>query len=314
MHRATIRRTEVFRLRGPGRFLAPALRPGAPPGRVELLAAPERILVFGCRPCDARALAQLDEVFGPGYKGHPDPYYLRRRENSVVISLACTRPCASCFCTATGGGPADTRGADILAHDLGAEGLLLFEALTDKGGALMQAHPDLFAEPQAAHLQAAKARAEAAEAQVRAAAGLGIDLGRDRGALKRRMDPLFDDPRWVGLTDSCIGCGACTYLCPTCYCFDIADESRLYEGRRIRTWDSCQFAQFTKHASGHNPRGSKKERLRQRFMHKFSYAVENNSEVLCVGCGRCITACPVNLDIRDVIRAFTEDTEREQLS
>ena len=92
------------------------------------------------------------------------------------------------------------------------------------------------------------------------------------------MDPAFDDGRWEELTASCIGCGACTYLCPTCHCFDIADESRLYKGRRIRTWDSCQFPLFTKHASGHNPRKTKKERLRQRFMHKFSYAVENTGD------------------------------------
>ncbi len=123
------------------------------------------------------------------------------------------------------------------------------------------------------------------------------------------VNPAFDDGRWEELTVSCIGCGACTYLCPTCHCFDIADESRLYQGRRIRTWDSCQFALFTKHASGHNPRKNKKERLRQRFMHKFSYAVENTGTALCVGCGRCIAGCPVNLDIRDVIRSLASPTK-----
>ncbi|MBN1836031.1 MAG: 4Fe-4S dicluster domain-containing protein [Spirochaetales bacterium] len=354
MDRATIRKNDILRLKGQGRFLAPGRNPADPTGYVELIEDPaeilydygnvrlplkqvflpqtelmcefdfdeitevplpeERIVVFGCRPCDARALAQLDLVFGPGYKGHSDPYYLKRRENSVVISLACTEPSAGCFCTATGGGPADTRGADILAHDLGTDDMLLFQALTDRGRALMEAHQELFAEPQPAQVEAARERAAAAEAKVKEANDLGVDLGADVAALKRNMDPLFDDPRWVALTDSCIGCGACTYLCPTCYCFDIADESRLYKGRRIRTWDSCQFAQFTKHASGHNPRTNKKERLRQRFMHKFSYAVENNEDVLCVGCGRCITACPVNLDIRDVIRAFAKGIEREHVS
>jgi ferredoxin len=128
------------------------------------------------------------------------------------------------------------------------------------------------------------------------------------------MDPAFDDGRWEELTVRCLGCGSCTYLCPTCHCFDIADEARLYKGRRIRTWDSCQFPLFTKHASGHNPRRNKKERLRQRFMHKFSYAVENTGTALCVGCGRCIAGCPVNLDIRDVIRSFTKETKRETVS
>ena len=349
MDRATIRKEDIPKLKAEGRFFAPGRKAGDPSAFVELVEEPaeilydygnvrvplkqvffpqtevlcrydfdeitevplpnEPIVVFGARPCDTRALAQLDAVFGPGYKGHPDPYYLRRRENSVVIALACAEPCSSCFCTTTGGGPAGTEGADILARQLDAGDALLFEAVTDKGREFLAAHRELFAEPQAGQLEAAQKAAAAAETMVREANDLGVDLAADLAALKHNMDPLFEDRRWAGLTDTCIGCGACTYLCPTCYCFDIADESRLYKGRRIRTWDSCQFAQFTKHASGHNPRTNKKERLRQRFMHKFSYAVENNEDVLCVGCGRCITACPVNLDIRDVIRAFAKGTE-----
>jgi formate hydrogenlyase subunit 6/NADH:ubiquinone oxidoreductase subunit I len=119
------------------------------------------------------------------------------------------------------------------------------------------------------------------------------------------MDKGFEDPIWNRLTESCIGCGACTYLCPTCHCFDIADEQHHYQGRRIRTWDSCQYPQFTRHASGHNPRPARKHRLRQRFMHKFSYTVEKSGDIYCVGCGRCVVHCPVNLDIREVIRAFS---------
>jgi ferredoxin len=108
------------------------------------------------------------------------------------------------------------------------------------------------------------------------------------------------------MTQNCIGCGACTYLCPTCYCFDIADEDHMYKGRRIRTWDSCQYSKFTEHASGHNPRTNKTQRLRQRFMHKFSYTLENTGDIFCVGCGRCIIHCPVNLDIREFIQAFSQ--------
>jgi len=367
MDRATIRKEDIPKLKGEGKFFAPGRKAGDATAFVELVEEPaeilyeygnvrvplkqvffpqtevlceydfdeitevplptESIVVFGARPCDTRALAQLDAVFSPEYKGHPDPYYLRRRENSVVIALACSLPCGSCFCTVTGGGPADREGADILAHELGAAepgaakpgaagsgDTLLFEALTDKGRALLEAHGELFAEAQAGQIETAQKAAAAAEAKVRELNDLGVDLGAELDALKRNMDPLFEDSRWSGLTDSCIGCGACTYLCPTCYCFDIADESRLYKGRRIRTWDSCQFPLFTRHASGHNPRTNKKERLRQRFMHKFSYAVENNEDVLCVGCGRCITACPVNLDIRDVIRAFAKGIQSEHVS
>lgn len=265
-----------------------------------------KILVFGCRPCDARAMSQLDAVFGPENKGYADPYFRKRRENAVLIALACASPCPTCFCAAMGGGPAGTEGADLLAHDLPSlpEAILL-EAVSDRGRALLEAHSGLLREagPQAA--AEAKAADEAAEAAVRRANSLEADH------LQERLDSAFEDGRWEELTVRCLGCGACTYLCPTCHCFDIADESRLYKGRRIRTWDSCQFPLFTKHASGHNPRKNKKERLRQRFMHKFSYAVQNTGTALCVGCGRCIAGCPVNLDIRDVIRSFAEETTRE---
>ena len=272
----------------------------------------EKILVFGCRPCDARALSQLDTVFGPENKGYADPYFRRRRESAVVIALACASPRPTCFCTAMGGGPAGTEGADLLAHELASQGgALMLEAVTDKGRALLEAHPDLLTEAGPRMVDEAKRADAAAEAAVRQANDLGVELGVELSALKKNMDPAFGDGRWEELTTSCIGCGSCTYLCPTCHCFDIADESRLYKGRRIRTWDSCQFPLFTKHASGHNPRKTKKERLRQRFMHKFSYAVENTGLALCVGCGRCIAGCPVNLDIRDVIRSFAKETTRE---
>ncbi len=275
----------------------------------------EKILVFGCRPCDARAMSQLDTVFGPENKGYADPYFRQRREKAVVIALACASPCPTCFCTAMGGGPAGTEGADLLAHDLpslgGADGGLLLEAVSDKGRALLAAHPELLTEAGKQAPEEARRADEAAEAAVRQASELGVDLKADLAALKKNMDPAFDDARWEELTVRCLGCGSCTYLCPTCHCFDIADEARLYKGRRIRTWDSCQFPLFTKHASGHNPRRNKKERLRQRFMHKFSYAVENTGSALCVGCGRCIAGCPVNLDIRDVIRSFAKETTRE---
>jgi len=359
MDRGIIKKSDIPKLAGERRFFAPAREGTVPPGTCELTESPaeiafefsnvraplkdiffpqtetmytfdfdevtdvpiptEQILVFGCRPCDARALAQLDEVFGPENKGYTDPYYMKRREGSIVISLACSAPCPTCFCTATGGGPAETRGADLIAHELengqaGDGGSLLIEAVTEKGRAFLESQKVLFSEASDHLVEEVREKDAAAEEAVRRANELGVDLGRQIDALKERMDPLFDDERWQQLTASCIGCGACTYLCPTCYCFDIADESRMYEGRRIRTWDSCQFAMFTKHASGHNPRTNKKERLRQRFMHKFSYAVENMNEVLCVGCGRCITACPVNLDIRDVIRSFAKEPSRENAS
>ena len=123
----------------------------------------------------------------------------------------------------------------------------------------------------------------------------------ETGALKKSLDNLFEDPLWNKLAEKCLGCGICTYLCPACHCFDILDEEAGPDGKRIRIWDSCQFPLFTLQTSGFNPRPKVKERFRQRIMHKFSYLVDEHGVFGCSGCGRCVTACPVNLDIRQAL-------------
>jgi sulfhydrogenase subunit beta (sulfur reductase) len=126
----------------------------------------------------------------------------------------------------------------------------------------------------------------------------------DFSGVKEKLDASFDSPLWLAVTRRCLGCGACTYLCPTCHCFDITDESRGERGARVRTWDTCQASLFTRHASGHNPRPDRRARMRQRLMHKYSYTVETAGAVFCSGCGRCVRACPVNLDIREMLTAI----------
>jgi len=257
----------------------------------------DRIVVFGSRPCDARSLTYLDKIFSEENKGYNDPYYMNRRKNAVMISLVCSSPCRTCFCSSLDGGPADEQGSDILAFDLGEQ--IYLKSVTATGESTLESAKDLVnPAPENSKAEAEKQASQALESME--------DLGIDSAELKKKLDASFNDPDWDKLTRNCIGCGACTYLCPTCYCFDIADEQRMYKGKRIRTWDSCQYASFTKHASGHNPRTNKKERLRQRFMHKFSYTVENQGDVFCVGCGRCISQCPVNIDIREVITTFAK--------
>jgi len=257
---------------------------------------PRPAVLFAVKPCDAASFELLDKVFGTTNHGFPDPYYESRRDTAVVIALACRTPCETCFCTSVGGDPAGSRGADVLAFAL--DGRYYFESKTDRGLEFFKRHGSLLSKGKAEDRDAAERQAgEARDAVPRVA--------YDRDAAKKNLDERFDTPVWERITNSCIGCGACTYLCPTCHCFDICDEERHYKGRRIRTWDSCQFAQFTKHASGHNPRPTKVQRLRQRFMHKFSYTIESVEEVYCVGCGRCVKSCPVNLDIREVLTEFS---------
>ncbi len=116
------------------------------------------------------------------------------------------------------------------------------------------------------------------------------------------MSEIWDEPIWEDISTKCINCGACTFVCSTCHCFDVTDEGKGKKGQRIRLWDSCMFQIFTREASGHNPRGMSTQRVRQRIMHKYNYFMDNYDQHLCTGCGRCVQVCPVNLDIREVIK------------
>ena len=251
-------------------------------------------LVFGIRPCDARSFVLLDRVFDGN--GWHDRYYLKRRRNTTVIALACPKPGLACFCASVGGGPFSTEGSDLLLTDVGQE--YLIEVVTDKGAALAERLTE-YGEAAEGSLR------RKAELQTGAEAALA---GRvEIGEIDRRLKKMWDDVFWERLHEKCLGCGVCTYLCPTCHCFDIVDEGSHYEGQRLRLWDSCMFPLFTRQASGHNPRPTGKERWRQRLMHKFCYSVESYGEVGCVGCGRCVVNCPVNLDLRHVLNEICSD-------
>jgi sulfhydrogenase subunit beta (sulfur reductase) len=248
----------------------------------------ERV-VFGVRPCDARSLSLLDPVFdGDDFK---DPYYCSKRENSTVISIGCNQPMRTCFCADTGGNPFSLDGADVLLVDMGET--YFVQPVTQRGERFLEGKIGL----EDAEQEQRQRKDEIIE---KARESIGSDLNMER--IKTVLDRDFDNPFWETLHEKCHGCGVCTFLCPTCHCFDILDEGDGRKGERIRIWDSCMFPLFTLHASGSNPRPGGKERMRQRILHKFKYSVDNHNEVACTGCGRCIRACPVNLDIREVLK------------
>jgi ferredoxin len=259
-------------------------------GRTEEPTLPDQeVILFGVRPCDSRALLALDKVFLEGGVG--DPYYARLRAKTAVIALACARPMVSCFCTSVGGGPADPAGADVIAVRLELD--LLLTAQTPLGEQLLSSAADLLADPAPASIKQAEEQVEDAKEQIAPVRVSGS---------AQRLREAFDSPLWEAASRKCLGCGTCSYLCPTCHCFDMTDEFRNGTGRRARTWDCCAYPLFTLHASGHNPRPTPKERWRQRMMHKFRYTVENFDLPFCVGCGRCIRHCPVGLDLRTVLK------------
>lgn len=250
-------------------------------------------LAFGIRPCDARAFLVLDKVFLVQGAAQ-DPYYLKKRQGLVLFSLGCNEPCTTCFCHWTGGGPFSTEGSDVLMTDLGER--ILLEPVSEKGRSLIEKMG--LEAPSKGELEAVR------EIQDKAAQAMGAPV--DPSSIRKRgLLEMFGDAYWERAHEACIKCGTCTYLCPTCSCFDIQDEVRGRCGLRGRNWDTCMFPLTTLHASGHNPRPSGKERFRQRFMHKLRYFLDDFGMIMCVGCGRCVYHCPVNIDIREMIRELS---------
>ena len=176
---------------------------------------------------------------------------------------------------------------------------MLFEPITERGKKLIERHSELLKPATAAQLKSRDKLASEAAAKIS-----GIELD----GVSKKLESSFESPFWDDIHQTCLACGICTFLCPTCHCFAFSDERLDSKGERIRLWDSCQYPAFTLEASGHNPRVSGMERMRQRIMHKFSYYVENFDEVACVGCGRCVANCPVNLDLRETIKLIKEES------
>ncbi len=253
-------------------------------------------LIFGIRPCDAQAFSMLDKLFGGD--DFQDPYYLEKRKRATIISLACNKPQITCFCTSLKGKPDNEEGSDVILFDL--EENILVKPVTKRGEKFIENFNSWFKEAKKSDIEKKNKLMDLSLKKIRSA----VDLQN----IKEKLDEAFDISLWNEIHQKCLGCGICTYLCPTCYCFNITDEMdhetgglAPSRGKRIRCWDSCMFPLFTLHASGHNPRPTYKERMRQRIMHKFNYCPENFKEIFCVGCGRCIRNCPVNLDLREAL-------------
>ena len=276
------------------------------PGRVmvdvrENLPA-ESTVVFGGRPCDARGFTMFDRIYLN--EKAPDIYYAARRNNTSFITIACQHVENTCFCHWMGSSPCDDEGSDVLA--IPVQGGFYLKAVSGKGEQLLTS-------PLLKDGTEKKNEADTFCQERVDSMGMAPDLS---GAPDKILK-VFDDMKfWEGVSAKCLSCGACTYLCPSCYCFNISDEDRGTQGKRIRSWDNCMSAQFTMEASGHNPRPTKAHRLKNRVSHKFSYYPKIHGGVFsCCGCGRCIKSCPAGIDIRDIVLQamnYTPETAGEQ--
>ena len=253
----------------------------------ELLPGDAEQVIFGIRPCDARALKIIDILFSDTYT---DPYYLKRRENTILVGLGCKEPCDTCFCTSMDVSPGECQDVDIFCSDINDE--LLIEAVTEKGEALLSKVSGL---SDAGDEDTSKTK------QLGESAREKITGGIETAGLQEKMRSNFENREyWESVSRKCMSCGICTYVCPTCHCFDICDENNKKDGKRVRNWDSCKFPLFTRMPM-ENPRHEKWRRIRQRYHHKFEYYPMNFDAIACTGCGRCIRECPVNVDLREVI-------------
>ncbi len=254
-------------------------------------------VVFGMRACDVQGLKVLDNVF---LKDAVDSFYAARREHGTVVALACHEPEETCFCKVFGIDAA-VPGADVACWFIGEE--LYWKALTEKGKALTDQVKELLTE-------AEEKAVEEEQEHIRAVidklpySHLDLSVFREKSTME-----LFDSPRWEELYHPCLACGTCTFVCPTCQCYDIRDFNTKEGVQRYRCWDSCMYSDFTMMAHG-NMRTSQMQRFRQRFMHKLVYYPDNNEGMFsCVGCGRCVSKCPASLNIVKVIKKLGGDAQ-----
>ena len=247
-------------------------------------------VLFGVHACDINGLQNLSSVFNdPRY---PDPYYAAHAAATLIVGVACM-PSANCFCNLMDA--EEARAAyDLFLTNIGGRYLVSIGSVVAAN--ILEAACDVREatdEDRIAFRAATRARQEAFNRDI-----------PDIQEIPMLMDAFHEDEFWEELGGRCLSCNACANVCPTCYCFNITDEGdglNGREGRRLRTWDNCMSPLFTREASGHNPRTAKALRMRNRVSHKFATYPENWGAFSCNGCGRCVSNCPVHLDIRAIV-------------
>ena len=272
-------------------------------------------VLFGVKGCDVKGIEVLDRVF----LAEPvDTFYQARRANGTIVAMACHEPEETCFCKVFGVDCAEPK-ADVAVWM--TEESLYWKAMTEKGEKLtaqVQGVLDMecgqrqevngalnWETTEESELAEEKANIHAIVEQL-PYTNLSLE-GWNGSATEEK----FNASEWEELYKPCLACGTCTFVCPTCQCYDIKDYDTGHGVKRYRCWDSCMYSDFTMMAHGNN-RTSQLQRFRQRFMHKLVYFPANNDGMYsCVGCGRCVSKCPSGLNIVKVIKKFQKPCSGE---
>jgi len=240
-----------------------------------------KTVIIGAHPCDLEAFNVLKAVFTQGK--FLDTYVDNKIKNTYLVGLGCVNEKRGCFCSERGVDKGFSENCDLFLTDKGD--VYSAEIVTEKGRQLLEGFD----------FEEDKTGREAAKAQDNL-----LEINADENTLFNKID-------WAKYVEKCLGCGTCTYICPTCHCFGFRDTDENGDSVRYRCWDSCMYPKFTLHSSGHNPRTSKVERYRQRVLHKYLYIKENFGIVACTGCGRCIRSCPAGMNIKNVVEGIVNE-------
>jgi sulfhydrogenase subunit beta (sulfur reductase) len=255
------------------------------------------LVLFGIRPCDLNAIKILDESFA---EGHGDPNYLDKRNKAIIIGMDCKKVCdEDAFCYKVGAQNI-AEGFDAMLYDLGDK--YAIGIATEKGAEFFKKYFTT---------EAADENSIAGFTSEKEAGFAGKTAFKDLEKLPEILEKSKDHPVWKEEGDKCLSCGSCIMVCPTCYCFDVADELALSlkKGERIRRWDACMLSSFAEVAGGENFREAAKNRLQHRIGRKFNYLMKKHGQSVCVGCGRCVRACLAKISPKKIAQALTGEQE-----
>lgn len=256
--------------------------------------------IVGVKGCDLKGFKIQDHVFlNHDYK---DPFYIKNREQNLIIASDCTSAIETCFCLALGVKPHPEENFDINLSPIKSG--FVVSAGSDKGKALLEKHRSLFKEAEKEEIEEKEARREKVRDKVE-------ENIKEKGIphqdlYKGIIEKNYESDIWNEEAKPCVECGACNTVCPTCHCFLLYDQKDKDEMARLRIWDSCMLKGFAKVAGGANPRKKLWMRLRNRFEKKFDFFPKVADIYACTGCGRCVSACPAKIDIREVLRKLVK--------